>query len=261
MGFFEKLSKTEGGYIFISHSHNDIDKVRIIRNRLESYGFEPLCFYLKCLDDDSELEGLIEREIDAREWFLFVNSENSRKSKWVNKEREYIELTNHKKIITVSLDDDVEIEKVIDKLCSNLRVFISYSSRDYDIAKRIHNRLCAKDYLPFIAPDNIPVGKDYTSEITNAISEAAREGCVLLLISQSSTKSVWVEKEIEFALSQNGNVIPIFLGDLQDIDLPVSFQFYLSDIQWYQLNKNPSDDEVDRMIDRIGSIIVNTNNK
>ena len=137
MDFFEKLTKTDGGYIFVSHSHNDIKKVRIIRNRLENYGFEPLCFYLKCLDDDSEIEDLIKREIDAREWFLFINSENSRKSKWVNKEREYIELTNCKKIITVDLDDDTEIEKMIDKLCHNLRIFISYSTKDYTIAHRI----------------------------------------------------------------------------------------------------------------------------
>ena len=74
MGFFDKLNKTNGGYIFISHSHNDIEKVRKIRNLLEKDGFEPLCFYLKCLSNANEIEDLIKREIDAREWFIFVNS-------------------------------------------------------------------------------------------------------------------------------------------------------------------------------------------
>lgn len=91
ISFFGKLKKNgKGGYIFLSHSHDDITKVRQIRNTLEENGFEPLCFYLKCLNDDSEIEDLIKREIDAREWFVFVNSENSRKSKWVTLEREYI---------------------------------------------------------------------------------------------------------------------------------------------------------------------------
>ena len=104
MSFFDKLKKAKGGYIFLSHSHDDIEKVREIRNSLEKNGFEPLCFYLKCLDDDSEIEDLIKREIDAREWFVFVNSENSRRSKWVTLEREYIERTNKKKSKSNDLD-------------------------------------------------------------------------------------------------------------------------------------------------------------
>ena len=86
MGFFNKKkidNNIQGGYIFLSHSREDIEKVREIRNSLEEEGFEPLCFYLKCLTDDSEIEDLIKREIDAREWFVFANSENSRKSRWV----------------------------------------------------------------------------------------------------------------------------------------------------------------------------------
>ena len=75
----------EGGYVFISHSHLDIDKVRILRNRMEEEGFEPLCFYLKCLTEEDEITGLIQREIDAREWFVYVDSKNARNSDWVAK--------------------------------------------------------------------------------------------------------------------------------------------------------------------------------
>jgi len=48
----KKFIDGEGGYVFISHSHQDIEKVRKIRNEMEDQGFEPLCFYLKCLTDD-----------------------------------------------------------------------------------------------------------------------------------------------------------------------------------------------------------------
>ena len=60
------------GYVFISHSHKDIKKVRKIRNMIENSGFEPLYFFLKCLTDDV-VEGLIKREIDARDWFVYVD--------------------------------------------------------------------------------------------------------------------------------------------------------------------------------------------
>ena len=48
--------EANGGFLFISHSHKDLKKVRQLRNNLEEAGYEPLCFYLKCLDDSDELE-------------------------------------------------------------------------------------------------------------------------------------------------------------------------------------------------------------
>ena len=39
-------------YFFISHSHQDIEKVRIIRNVIEeTFFYEPILFFLKCLSD------------------------------------------------------------------------------------------------------------------------------------------------------------------------------------------------------------------
>lgn len=41
-----------GAWIFVSHSHHDLEKVRQIRNYLESRGHNPLLFYLKCLTNN-----------------------------------------------------------------------------------------------------------------------------------------------------------------------------------------------------------------
>jgi len=189
MGFFDNLLKSKGGYIFLSHSHDDIEKVREIRNSLEKDGFEPLCFYLKCLDDDSEIEDLIKREIDAREWFIFIDSENSRKSKWVTLEREYITKTNRKKIITIDINDDKNIYENIQKIAHNLRVFMSYSFKDVELARRIKDKLEEKDYLVYFPSDNIPSGKSYESKVVNAIEEASQEGCIIALITPQSVNS------------------------------------------------------------------------
>ena len=253
MGFFEKLNKTKGGYIFLSHSHEDIVKVREIRNRLEMDGFEPLCFYLKCLDDDSEIEDLIKREIDAREWFVFVNSENSRKSRWVTLEREYIAKTNSKKVITVDLNDDQSVTDAIHKIAHNLRVFMSYSHRDEALAKRIKRSLKDKDYLVFTAQEDIPAGAEYASTIANAIVEASRDGCVIALITADSMKSEWVKRELVLADNQGGNIIPILVGD---IELDGVFQFLLYNAPTYALSANPTDEEIGDMIEQIGQNIL-----
>ena len=152
MSGFDRMVKYKGGYLFLSHSHADIEKVRGIRNSLEKAGFEPLCFYLKCLNDDSEIEDLIKREIDSREWFVFLNSENARNSKWVKMEREYIERTDSKKIISVDLDDIDSVQKTILNVTHNLKVYISYTNSDYDLAHKIANKLEEKDYLVCIFP-------------------------------------------------------------------------------------------------------------
>lgn len=253
MGFFDNLKKSEGGYIFLSHSHADIEKVRKIRNSLEKDGFEPLCFYLKCLDDDSEIEDLIKREIDAREWFVFVNSENSRNSKWVTLEREYITKTNSKKIITIDIDDEQAIENTIYKIIHNLRIFISYSAKDSKIARRIKEKLEEKDYLVFFAPDSIPAGASYAQTISNAISEASKDGCVLLLLTPNSVNSPHILNEIDVAFSRNGNVIPVVIGD---VELSGAMKYYLHQYHFYNLPENPTDVEIDRMINEIGQAII-----
>ena len=252
MGVFDRMKKTEGGYLFLSHSHSDIERVREIRNSLEKYGFEPLCFYLKCLDDDSEIEDLIKREIDAREWFIFVDSDNSRKSKWVTLEREYITRTNSKKIITIDIDNEKSVSEAIHKISHNLRVFFSYAHKDIDLARRIKNKMEEKDYLVYFPPDSITTS-DFASELSDAVSEASQEGCVLALITEESVNSSWMKKEIALAIHQGGNVVPVFVGDAEPDGI---LKFFFSNISCARLSENPTDEEIDSMVSRIGDIFL-----
>lgn len=255
MSFFDKLKRpTDGGYIFLSHSHDDIIKIREIRNSLEKEGFEPLCFYLKCLDDDSEVEDLIKREIDAREWFVFCDSENSRKSRWVTLEREYIAKANNKKIITIDIKDDISVRDAIRKITQNLRVFISCSYKDEKLARRIKNNLEGKDYLVFFAPDSISAGCSYVEIFSVAITEASKDGCVLVLLTEESVKSAWVEREVEKAIMEGGTVIPVMVGNFE---LPIMFELLLNNISFFRLSENPTDKEIIEMIDKISYDITN----
>ncbi len=255
MGIFEEKGKLKGGYIFLSHSHDDIEKVRRIRNILEQDGFEPLCFYLKCLEDENEIAELIKREIDAREWFVFVNSENARQSRWVNLEREYIGQTNSKKIFTIDLDREASVEEAVHKIRHNLRIFLSYSHRDRLLAEKFTRRLQLKDYLVFFDQNSIMQADHYVEHIANAIQQASREGCVVALITENALHSRSVMREIMFAMENGGNVVPVIV-DGCDLMAEPTLKFYLMGRQCYPLSSDAGDAEMDRIIDAIGKNIV-----
>ena len=252
MGFFEKLSKTKGGYIFLSHSHDDIVKVREIRNALEKGGFEPLCFYLKCLENDDEIADLIKREIDAREWFVFVDSENARKSRWVTMERAYITKTNRKKIITLNVNDAASVSAALQKITHNLRIFLSYSHKDYAVAKRIRAKLQEKDYLVYWDSDS-KFGANWAESTSNQIELASREGCVIVLLSAASASSKWTMNEILYAYQQKGNIITVTLGN---VNLPPAIELLLGTRPFFRLSELPTDEEINRMIEYIGRSIL-----
>ena len=102
------------------------------------------------------------------------------------------------------------------------KLFISYSSKNQQIA----NALCA--YLErqgircWIAPRDIPSASNYAGEITRAIKSAEQ---VLLLYSKDACKSVHVKNEINLAINNAKSILPYCLDDSPyDDDL----EYYLS---------------------------------
>ena len=255
MDFFDKLPKTGGGYIFLSHSHDDIVDVRKVRNALEAQGFEPLCFYLKCLTDAVEIEDLIKREIDAREWFLYADSENARKSDWVKLERAYIERTNRKKIIHMDLADAASIAQALQSVVRGLRVFISFPHKNRAIACRIKDHLTKKDFLVYDWEDLEKSGYENTAD---TIAEASRDGCVIVVLSKEALESPWVRGELDYAIRSGDHVIPIILGD---VELPLSMQMLICNKQHYHLSEDPAEQELQDMIDDIGQQILRNHGK
>ena len=220
----------EGGYIFISHSHHDIDKVRIIRNTLEENGYEPLCFFLKCLNDDDEVEGLIKREIDSRDIFLYIESPNSLKSEWVRKEREYINNCKDKTIFTITLNEDTDVRKETLRILNRTRVFISYAHSDRLIFELLKNKLIEKDLKVFDYND-LKAGQNWMDTIIKSISQVCQDGCFVILLSENANRSVHIRKELEFAI-KNGckRILPILIGD---IEVDEALSYLLSNCQYY----------------------------
>jgi hypothetical protein len=94
--------------------------------------------------------------------------------------------------------------------------FISYSSKDEEFAERLHADLQANGVRVWFAPYDLPIG----ARIRPAIDESIRvHDKLLLVLSEHSVSSQWVEQEVETALRKErqpggGTVLfPVRLDD------------------------------------------------
>ena len=242
------MSESNGGWVFISHSHQDIALVRRIRNHLESIGMEPLMFYLKCLSDEDEIEELIKREIDEREWFIYADSPRARSSKWVQTEREYIETLEGKKIFTIDLNTSLESQlRQLEHIARQMKVFISYSHRDAALYQRLKERFIIRDML-VLSDEDIQLGSNIHGAVLSNLKEACRDGFVVILITKNSSASEYVMQEIAKATVSGGKIVPVFVGGatLHKDMLP-----RIGDLQGYELGIDPTEQELDLLIDHM----------
>jgi uncharacterized protein YjbI with pentapeptide repeats len=77
--------------------------------------------------------------------------------------------------------------------------FISYSSRDQDFADRLHADLQDNGVRCWFAPHDLPIGGKILDEIDTAIRLRDK---VLLILSEHSIKSGWVEDEVSKAFAE-----------------------------------------------------------
>jgi hypothetical protein len=210
------LPASQGAWIFVSHSNRDFDKVRHVRDTLESAGHRPLLFFLKSLDDDSGIDGLIKAEIHAREWFILCDSANARASTWVGKEVAYIRTLHDKVYIEIDLDDPpaAQSSKALG-LARRASVFPVYARADSDDAAYIADLLLAHDFGVFRDLD-LAGGDDWRATTGDALLDAARRGWVIILLSPEALRSEFVIAELDLALRVPGvNLLPIVVRDVE----------------------------------------------
>lgn len=77
--------------------------------------------------------------------------------------------------------------------------FISYSSKDQEFAERLYTDLQSKGVRCWYAPEDIKIGDEFRSRIDQAIHIHDR---LLLILSEHSVTSRWVQKEVETAFEK-----------------------------------------------------------
>ncbi len=246
-----QAQRHSGAWIFVSHSHRDLEKVRQIRNELERRGHNPLLFFLKSMeDDDARLPELIRDEIKAREWFILCDSPQAKDSVWVQQEVELIKGMEGKVFETIDLSKELEIElhKIV-RLSKRATVFLSYASADRAAADAIRRALIAHEFT-VTSPEEFGVSAQPIQDvISTAIRDAIERGFVLVLLSPTSLKSRWCKYETEYALdlakrSQRSNVIPVVIAPFPHQTLPPQ----LANIQWFDLTTGPLEGRIAALI-------------
>lgn len=106
-------------------------------------------------------------------------------------------------------------------------VFISYSSKQIDIAKNVFNSITQAGLSCWMAPESIPTGSSYQEEIPLALN---RVTSLLLLLTPDAEKSRWVQKEVGTAIGANKKIYPL---QLTPFHLNKNFRFLLEGEQIY----------------------------
>jgi len=94
-------------------------------------------------------------------------------------------------------------------------LFISYSSTDEMLARRLYSDLQAHGVRCWFAPEDLKIGTKFRQRINEAIHQQDK---LLLLLSEQSIASTWVESEVEAALDKEDReqrevLFPIRLDD------------------------------------------------
>lgn len=105
-------------------------------------------------------------------------------------------------------------------------VFISYSSKDKEIADLICSTIENSGLTCWIAPRDVQPGKKYAKEIVSAIQDCF---VMLLIFSESSNSSEHVENEIDIAFNEGKTIIPFKITDTQ---MSPELKYYLNKKHW-----------------------------
>lgn len=134
-------------------------------------------------------------------------------------------------------------------------VFISYSSKNQKSAENVRMLLKNSNIHSWMAPYDIPVGSKYAYEINDAIEKCA---CFVLLLTEESQISEFVEKEVDRAITYKKPIIPLQLGN---IILNSGFKYYLGNSQIMVLTEiNEDSEEWIKAREAIKSFVSNFNN-
>lgn len=220
----------EGLWVFVSHSTKDFERVRLVRNALEDCGFRPLLFYLKCVEDEEEINDLLKREIDARRRFILCDSPNAQASKFVQSEVDYIrskrrmyEVVDLSQINLETPDAEGDIIRLIKPFKRRASVFVSYNYKDKPFADQLHFQLQSAGFktadADFFGPwsGSAPV-EDSDILIKNTIKATLDAGYVIGLISNNTGFNI---SEMEYAYKiEPLRVLPVIIDDLKKERLP-----------------------------------------
>ena len=104
-------------------------------------------------------------------------------------------------------------------------LFISYSSIEKNKCDKVIEYIKSEGHKVWLAPDDVPAGKDYADVIPDAIRKC---DAFIVLLTEKSQASKWVPKELDQAITAGKTIVPFHMDESAYTD---SFEFRLSNVQ------------------------------
>jgi hypothetical protein len=128
-------------------------------------------------------------------------------------------------------------------------VFISSSSRDAAMVRRMVRELEERGLMCWMAPRDVPPGANFGSAITEAIENAY--AMVLVFSANADANAEEIKKEVVLASQANLVVVPARIENLVPSDR--AFRYELSTRQWVDLFEN-WDHGIERLVAHLGRL-------
>lgn len=123
-------------------------------------------------------------------------------------------------------------------------LFISYSSKDKELADSIQTKLTERGVPCWMAPASISPGSDYARDIPVALKNCS---AFLLILTDKSQQSIWVPKELGMALDLKKMIFPLHTDDSQ---ISLAFQFFFENVQLIEAQNH-----LDTVLDTISDLL------
>jgi len=133
-----------------------------------------------------------------------------------------------------------------------MRVFISHLQQDNALAKKVAKTLEEVGLEVWDAQDILP-GDNWFKEISESLEQSQ---AMVVLITPESLGSMWIRKEIEYALgneSFSGRLIPVVIGRLEDMPKE-NLPWILRHLNIIELPNPENEEEIQRIADALCSV-------
>jgi WD40 repeat protein len=128
-------------------------------------------------------------------------------------------------------------------------VFISYSSRDKPIADGVCANLEAAGVRCWIAPRDIQAGREWPTEISNAIPQCR---AMVLIFSTHSNNSNDVSRELVLAASNKLFIIPF---KIDDVAPKPGMNYYLASTHWLDAMNPPTHEQIQVLVATVKNLL------
>ncbi len=125
-------------------------------------------------------------------------------------------------------------------------VFISYSSKELDVALKVCEYLESNGFKCWIAPRNVEAGSNYATQIVNAIKKC---DLLVLLASENTNNSGHVSNEVSIAFDNKKIIIPF---KIQDFVFTDEYLYFLGRKHWIEAY-NDINNGLNTLVDTIRS--------